>query len=96
VIVKRVEVACVLDPTDFGEVIGVEVLDLRRQFSGAVVEAPRSSGQVGWSYDSEVDAFYVRVAEGSGQVQTSATGTIGLDSIQRVALLEVPIPPTVH
>jgi uncharacterized protein YuzE len=90
---SSVEVACVIDQTHFGDVIGVEILDLRRQLSGGVVGGPRASGRVRWSYDSEIDAFYVHVMEGNSQVQTSATGKVSLDTDQRVVLMEIPVPP---
>jgi hypothetical protein len=90
---SSVEVACVIDQTDFGDVIGVEILDLRRQLSGGVVDGPRSSGRVRWSYDREIDAFYVHVLEGNSLVQTPATSKVSLDAAQRVVLMEIPIPP---
>ena len=90
---RSVEVSCVIDQTDFGDVMGVEILGFRRQLSGGVVDAPRACGRVRWSYDSEDDAFYVHVGEGPMQAQTSVTGKISLDHTQRVVLLEVPVPP---
>lgn len=95
VVSESVEVACVVDQTDFGDVIGVEILDLRRQ-SGGLVEAPRASGSVRWSYDAEIDAFYVHVMEGRSQVQTSVTGKISLNSAQRVVMLEVQVPQAAY
>ena len=93
---RSVEVACVVDQTDFGDVVGVEILDLRHQLSGGQVDAPQASSRVRWSYDSEIDAFYVRVTDGRSQVQTTIRGKIRLDASQRVVLLEVPVPPAVR
>lgn len=95
-VARTTEVACVVDQTDFGEVVGVEILGLRRQLSGGLVDAPRASGEVRWSYDAEIDAFYLHVAEGRGQVQTAVTGKASLDSAQRLVLLEAPVPPAVR
>lgn len=95
-VVQSVEVACVIDQTDLGDVIGVEILGFRRQLSGGMIDAPRSAGQVRWSYDHEMDALYVYVTEGRSQVQTAVAGRISLDSAQRVVLLEAPIPTARH
>ncbi|WP_263377687.1 DUF2283 domain-containing protein [Granulicella paludicola] len=81
-----------IDLTAFGEVIGVEVLDWRRQLSGGVLYGPAACGQVRWSYDEEVDAFYIHLREGRGQIQMSVVCRVGLDPDRRVVLLEVPIP----
>lgn len=91
-----IEVACVIDQTDFGDVIGVEILDFRRQLRGGMIEAHPSADRVKWSYDQEMDAFYVHLTDGRSQVQTAVTGGVRLDSAQRVVLLEVPLPPTRH
>lgn len=89
---RSVEVDCVIDQTDFGDVIGVEIIGLHRQLSGGLIDAPRTSGGVRWSYDNEIDSFYVHVMEGRSQVQTRVTGKVSLDASQRVVLLEVPVP----
>jgi uncharacterized protein YuzE len=89
---RSVEVSCVVDLTDFGDVIGVEVLDWRHQLSGGLLDAPRASGQVRWSYDEEIDALYVHVMDGRSQTQLPATAKVSLDSRQRVVCLEVPVP----
>lgn len=57
VVTRSVEAACVVDQTDFGDVIGVEILGYRRQLSGGAIEAPRAPGSVRWSYEDEMDAF---------------------------------------
>lgn len=89
---RSVEVACVIDQTDFGDVIGIEVLDFRRQLSGGQLQAPRSAGGVRWSYDDEIDALYVHVIHGRSQIQTDVVGTVGLDPAERVVFLEAPVP----
>jgi uncharacterized protein YuzE len=92
VVSRSVEVACVIDRTDFGDVVGIEILDFLRQIPGALLEGPRSAGVVRWSYDAEIDAFYLHLMDGRGQTQTSIVGTVGLDDAQRVVLLEAPVP----
>src|SRR2546421_10646171 len=92
-VARSVEVASVVDQNDFGDVTGVEILDLRRQLTGGVVDAPAASGRVRWSYDSEVDAFYVHVMEGRSQVQTSVTSEVSLDAAERVVSMKIPVPP---
>jgi hypothetical protein len=93
VVSRSVEVACVIDQTDFGDVIGVEILSFRHQLSGGMVEAPHASSRARWSYDDEIDAFYVHLMKGRSQFQTPVAGKVGLDAAQRVVLLEVPVPP---
>lgn len=89
---QSVEVACIIDQTDFGDAVGIEILDFRRQLSGGLLQGPRSAGVVRWSYDDEIDAFYVHVMNGRSQSQTSVVGIVGLDDAQRVVLLEAPVP----
>lgn len=89
---RSMKVICVIDQTDFGNVVGIEVLDFRRQLHGGLLQGPRSAGAVRWSYDDEIDAFYIHVMDGRGQIQASVVGTVGLDDAQRVVLLEVPVP----
>lgn len=66
---RPLDIDCVVDLTDFGEVVGVEVLDVSRQLAGGVVDPPTLQGEIRWSYDDEIDALYVHVADGRGQMQ---------------------------
>lgn len=93
--IRSVEIDCVLDLTDFGEVVGIEVLDLRRQLAGGVVELPEPDGDVRWSYDGEIDAFYLHVADGRGQVQRSARARAQLDSMGRLVRMDVELPESI-
>ena len=90
--VRSSEVQCVLDLTDFGEVVGVEVLDLSRQLDGGTITPPPGSGQITWSYDAEIDALYIHVADGRGQVQRSALANAETDAAGRLVALTIPIP----
>ena len=87
-----VQVTCTVDLTDFGDVIGIEVLGWRQQVSGGLLDAPAAHGQVRWSYDKEMDALYIHLMDGRGQVQRSAIGNVSLDSNGRVVRLQIPIP----
>jgi hypothetical protein len=89
---RSADVTCMVDLNDFGDMIGVEVLDWRRQLSGGRLDAPSAFGQVRWSYDDEIDAFYVQIMDGRGQVQRRAKGVAGIDGDQRVVRLDVPVP----
>lgn len=89
---RSMELRCVLDLNDFGDVIGVEVLDLARQLDGGAMDPLRRKGAISWSYDDEIDALYIHVAEGRGQVQRSAVGSAHLDSSGRVVALAIPVP----
>lgn len=91
---RTVELRCVLDQTDFGDVVGIEVLDLARQLEGGVVDPPRGTGEIRWSYDNEIDALYVHVGEGRGQVQRTATLSAHLSRAGTVVGLSFPWPST--
>lgn len=89
---SSVEVKCVVDLTDFGEVIGVEILAVGEQLGGALFEPPGQDTSIRWSYDSESDALYVHVASGPGQVQRNSTARAHLDSSRRLVQLDVSLP----
>jgi len=89
--VRAMDVDCVVDLTDFGDVVGVEILDLRRQLSGGTIEGSPTGSKIRWSYDDEIDAFYVRLSDGRGQAQRGATCTAHVDSARRVVQLDVPV-----
>lgn len=91
---RSVEIACVVDLTDFDDVIGVEILKWGGQLSGGRIDVPSPSGQFRWSYDNEMDALYIHVKLGRGQIQKRSAGTVSLDSDQRVLNLEIPLSPT--
>lgn len=68
----------------------VEILDFRRQL-GAPVPSPFTSSDVPrWSYDEEMDAYYIRVREGTAGAQRSVVGTADLHEAGRVARLKIP------
>jgi len=85
------QLRCVLDLTDLGQVIGVEVLDLTAQLDGGVIAPSRSSGEIQWSYDAEIDALYIHVASGRGQVQRSVVANAELDDAGRIVEISVPL-----
>ena len=78
----------VIDKTDFGDIVGIEILDLRHQLSGATAPPSSMSGLPRWSYDDEIDAFYIRIADGAGQVQSVATDMAQIDAEGRLTRLE--------
>jgi len=92
---KSIDVTCVVDYTDFGDVVGIEILDWRHQLSGGQIDAPSASGQLRWSYDAEIDALYIHTTDTRGQNQRRMTATAKLDAKQRVVTVEVPLPSPV-
>jgi uncharacterized protein YuzE len=88
---RRVEFDGVIDLTDFGDVVGVEVLDLRQQLRGGIVSPPVHEGLPRWSYDDEIDAFYIRLLDSTAPRQQPITGTAVLDDSGRLTALEIPI-----
>jgi hypothetical protein len=89
---RSMAVDCIVDMTYLGAIIGVEILDLRRQLNGGKVKPSTVKGNPRWSYDEEIDAFYLHVTTGPGQVQRKAKATVLLDSAGRVVRILVPIP----
>jgi uncharacterized protein YuzE len=90
--VRSLEVSCVVDATDFGEVVGIEILDVSRQLAGGIVDPVMLQGGIRWSYDDEVDALYVHIADGRGQAQRTTAVGARLDSTGRLVQLDVPLP----
>jgi hypothetical protein len=90
---RRVDFDGVLDQTAFGEVVGVEILDLRSQLGDGEVPPGPTGGLPRWSYDDEIDAFYVRVAEDTAPIQKAVVGTAVLDGAGQLASLEVRVSP---
>ena len=80
---------------DFGEAVGIEILDFHSQVDGSMVESP-TEGHVRWSYDQEMDALYLHVADGRGSVQRSVIGAVELDGRKTVVELRVPIADLVQ
>lgn len=91
-VLSLMSLRCVIDLTFLGEVVGVEVLDFGRQLSGGTAPSCLNNGDVRWSYDPEVDAFYVHVSDGPGQVQHADTAIAYLDSDGQLTVLELQNP----
>jgi hypothetical protein len=85
-------VTCVMDYTDFGDLVGIEVLDWRKQLSGGRIDGPSVSEYPRWSYDDEIDALYIRTSDARGQNQQRTTASVDLDASQRVVALQIALP----
>jgi len=84
-------VECAVDIDDFGTLIGIEVLDLRKQVGS--IKPPSSQA---WSYDWEEDALYVRLGLTKYPVTTlSGTGHLLLDGERSVLTFEVTLQRSV-
>jgi uncharacterized protein YuzE len=69
---------CILDRDDFNDLIGVEILSFNEQLRATVPSAP-ACRQLRWSYDSEMDAFYLHVREGRATHQDKAVAIASID-----------------
>jgi hypothetical protein len=87
---RQVDFEGIVDQTDFGDVVGIEILDLNRQVEAVAPHSPRR-GYPRWSYDDEIDAFYVHVADGPGQVQRVTSGSALVDAAGTLTTLEVTV-----
>jgi hypothetical protein len=85
-------VTCVMDYTDFGDLVGIEILDWHKQLSGGRIDAPSASEYPRWSYDDEIDALYIRTSDARGQNQQRTTASVDLDASQRVVALQLALP----
>jgi uncharacterized protein YuzE len=90
-VVRTVDVHSVVDLDDFGEVVGIEVLDWSRQLEGGRLEGSSPSHSVRWSYDDEIDAIYFRLSGGRGQAQRSVIAVTGIDVEGLVVRMDVSI-----
>ncbi len=93
---KRVEVDAVLDIDGYGEVIGIEIIDLGTLVDGTVLSAlcemPEGDGpHVSLSYDEEVDAFYLRMRRERSLDQLPLIGEFLIDEKGALLGLEVDI-----
>ena len=79
----------VLDLTGLGDVVGFEILDFRRQLNATSPPANELVPLPRWSYDDEIDAFYVRLAEGTASVQRSVVGLADVDERGRIIRLKI-------
>lgn len=85
-------VTCVMDYTDFGDLVGIEVLGWRKQLSSGRIDGPSPSEYPRWSYDDEIDALYIRTSDARGQNQQRTTASVDLDASQRVVALQIALP----
>lgn len=81
----------VLDVTAFGDVIGVEILDLRRLTGGFEPAQPSGDAVVRWAYDEEIDAFYLHVSSERASTQRSATCRVHLDVDHHMVALTIDL-----
>lgn len=90
---RRVSFGCVVDVTTLGAVVGVEILDVTQQLGidARAVGSIRVTDDFHWSYDPEVDAFYLRLRNEVAPVQKSSTGIAILDHQNRIVALEVSL-----
>lgn len=82
---------CILDMNDFGDILGIEVLDWQKQAGGPIGQSP-AQGPARWTYDDEVDALYVRLEHGSARIQTKTAASARRDERGLVVALEVQVP----
>jgi uncharacterized protein YuzE len=88
---QEVNFDCIVDLTLDNEIVGFEILDIRRQLRGATVTPTRVSDTFGWSYDPEVDATYFRLQGGRGLVQIKKRGIAILSATGDLVELKVPV-----
>jgi hypothetical protein len=89
---ESLEIKCVVDMTDFADLLGIEVLRWGQQLFGAKIVAPSDSKSVRWTYDEDVDALYIRLRHGRSQIQKSTTCSVSLDESKHVICLQLSVP----
>ncbi|HEY5943617.1 MAG TPA: hypothetical protein VIT89_12260 [Solirubrobacterales bacterium] len=88
---QEVPFECVLDLDDFGVVLGIEVLDFKRQIGVKPPPYDPSKGMPRWSYDEEIDAFYVRFVDRHSPRQEVREGSAFVDPEGSVVSLEAKV-----
>jgi uncharacterized protein YuzE len=78
---------CVLDIDAFGALIGIEILGFQDQLG--VAPPVHHDGVPTWSYDHEVDVFYLRLRRARSKVQPKKTGIASFGEKGSVVSLEV-------
>lgn len=68
----------ILDSDQLGDVKGLEILGFRNQLGDISVPAPPLIEGVRPSYDAEMDAFYVKLGEGTATHQEKVEGQAGI------------------
>jgi len=86
---RRISFECVVDRTDFGDVVGIEILDFRPQLCGGTSPASPNIDVPRWSYDEEIDAFYITLLNTTAAVERSTIGVAVLDTAKQVISLEI-------
>ena len=77
----------VADFTDFGDLVGLEILDLMRQMPSGKLPA-HSPAHLHWAFDEEIDAFYARVLNDSASRQVTANGILRLSESQELVAID--------
>jgi hypothetical protein len=80
-----------------GDVLGIEILDLKRLAGDRVFHDYdwEMSGEIRTTYDESVDAFYLylkRISPGESVAQLAVAGTIVVDERGRLLALEAELP----
>lgn len=79
----------VLDIDKFGEVIGIEIMDLVADAGEGCLQLIQNSSAT-FSYDEDVDAFYLRLEAGASLDQKVVEGKILLDERGQVIGFRAP------
>jgi hypothetical protein len=89
---------CMLDMTGGSDLVAVEILDVQQQIGPIAQMGPAIDGAPAWvldsgslhlSYDTEVDAMYLRLGTGKAGLQRPGRGTAYLDAGNQLVKLEV-------
>jgi hypothetical protein len=85
---------CIVDRTGSGDLVGVEILSLHAQVGAIPPVTERTNDRAPrWSYDPEVDAFYLRVAVDTAPKQQKASGRAGIDESDMIVSIAVQLTP---
>jgi hypothetical protein len=87
---RRLVFRCVLDRYSFGDVTGVEILDVKNQLDGAIIRSTTVTPDFRWSYSPEDDAFYLHIQRGPAPRQESVDGVALVSADNHLVCLELP------
>ena len=95
-----IDVDFILDFDARGDVLGIEILSLKRFAGDHILDGYDSEmpGEMRTEYDEEVDAFYLylkHIGPAESVAQHEVTGTIVVDERGRMLALEAELPDSV-
>jgi hypothetical protein len=86
---EQTDFDCLLDVTEAGGFVGIEIPDCRRQLEGVTFPSAHASDMAQWSYDAGRDTFHLLLARPDGLVHKRSSGKARVDDRRSIVDLQV-------